>query len=138
MKFQSARIITNDIKRLVAFYEFAIGTKANWFTEDYAELKSELATLAIASTKTLGLFGGDSFAQSGTNRSVILEFKVNNVDTEFERIGPELKDVVQKPTTMPWGNRSLLMRDPDGNLVNFFTPVSPEALKRVDHVNKQN
>ena len=27
------------------------------------------------------------------------------------------------PTTMPWGNRALLFRDPDGNLVNFFTPV---------------
>jgi hypothetical protein len=28
---------------------------------------------------------------------------------------------------VPWGNRSLLFRDPDGNLVNFFTPVTPEA-----------
>jgi hypothetical protein len=28
---------------------------------------------------------------------------------------------------MPWGNRSLLFRDPDGNLVNFFTPVTPAA-----------
>jgi len=26
------------------------------------------------------------------------------------------------PTTlMPWGNRSLLLRDPDGNLVNIFS-----------------
>ena len=32
--------------------------------------------------------------------------------------------------TMPWGNRSLLFRDPDGNLVNFFTPVTPEARKK--------
>ena len=39
-------------------------------------------------------------------------------------------DLVQRPTTMPWGNRSLLFRDPDGNLINFFTPVSPEALKK--------
>ncbi len=31
---------------------------------------------------------------------------------------------------MPWGNRSLLFRDPDGNLINFFTPVTPEALRR--------
>jgi hypothetical protein len=31
---------------------------------------------------------------------------------------------------MPWGNRSLLFRDPDGNLVNFFTPVTPEAIKK--------
>jgi hypothetical protein len=30
---------------------------------------------------------------------------------------------------MPWGNRSLLFRDPDGNLVNFFTPVSAQAIK---------
>jgi hypothetical protein len=31
---------------------------------------------------------------------------------------------------MPWGNRSMLFRDPDGNLVNLFTPVTEEAIKR--------
>jgi hypothetical protein len=31
---------------------------------------------------------------------------------------------------MPWGNRSLLFRDPDGNLVNFFTPATPEAVAK--------
>ena len=29
--------------------------------------------------------------------------------------------VVLPPTTMPWGNRSTILRDPDGNLVNLFT-----------------
>ena len=33
---------------------------------------------------------------------------------------------------MPWGNRSLLFRDPDGNLVNLFSPVTPEAIKRLE------
>ena len=28
--------------------------------------------------------------------------------------------------------RSLLFRDPDGNLVNFFTPVSAEAIRKFD------
>jgi hypothetical protein len=28
---------------------------------------------------------------------------------------------------MPWGNRSVILRDPDGGLVNLFTPVTPEA-----------
>ncbi|MFT4213396.1 MAG: hypothetical protein QM622_01280 [Microbacterium sp.] len=37
---------------------------------------------------------------------------------------------VNEPTTMPWGNRSLLFRDPDGNLVNFFTPTTGEARQR--------
>ena len=31
---------------------------------------------------------------------------------------------------MPWGNRSILFRDPDGNLVNIFTPFTEEAIKR--------
>ena len=31
---------------------------------------------------------------------------------------------------MPWGNRSILFRDPDGNLVNLFTPASAEAIQR--------
>lgn len=45
-------------------------------------------------------------------------------------------DFVQPPTTMPWGkttpwgNRSLLFRDPDGNLVSFFTPVIPAAIEK--------
>ena len=38
--------------------------------------------------------------------------------------------VVQAPTTMPWGNRSLLLRDPDGALVNLFTPVTEMARKK--------
>jgi hypothetical protein len=39
-------------------------------------------------------------------------------------------DFITEPTTMPWGNRSLLFRDPDGNLVNFFTPVTPAAIAK--------
>jgi hypothetical protein len=31
---------------------------------------------------------------------------------------------------MPRGNRSLLFRDPDGNPMNFFTPVTPQAIKK--------
>ena len=39
--------------------------------------------------------------------------------------------VLYEPTIMPWGNCSILFRDPDGNLVNLFTPVTPEAIERV-------
>ena len=62
---------------------------------------------------------------------MIIEFRVDNVDDRYEAIAEFLSDaVVQVPTTMPWGNRSLLFRDPDGNLVNFFTPLTEEAFKR--------
>jgi catechol 2,3-dioxygenase-like lactoylglutathione lyase family enzyme len=60
---------------------------------------------------------------------VIIEFLVDDVDTVRQNLAGlvEAEDFVQEPTTMPWGNRSALFRDPDGNLVNFFTPVTPAA-----------
>ena len=36
-------------------------------------------------------------------------------------------EIVLEPTDMPWGNRSVILTDPDGGLVNLFTPVTPEA-----------
>jgi len=127
MIFSSIRIITADIQRLVKFYEAATGASFTWFTADFAELKTAAAALAIGSTRTLALFGGD-VAEAASNRSVIIEFRVEDVDAAYTRIPAET--VVQQPTTMPWGNRSLLFRDPDGNLVNFFTPVTADARQR--------
>ena len=57
----------------------------------------------------------------------MLEFRVDDVDAECARLR-SLQEVVLEfvmpPTTLAWGNRSIYFRDPDGNLINFFTPVS--------------
>ena len=129
MNLVSLRIITANIVTLVEFYEKATGVEAKWSTDDFAEIVTSSFTLAIGSTRTLAFFG-EGIAQPATNKSVIIEFLVENVDAEYERIKNLTDDIVQKPTTMPWGNRSLLFRDTDGNLINFFTPVSPEAIKK--------
>lgn len=125
----STRIITADITALVAFYEKATALPATWATPDFAELATPAgATLAIGSTRTVPLFAPDS-AAPGANRSVIIEFLVDDVDALWQRLAAWIpaSDVVAEPKTLPWGNRSLLVRDPDGTLVNFFTPVTPEA-----------
>jgi catechol 2,3-dioxygenase-like lactoylglutathione lyase family enzyme len=133
MNLVSVRIITADVKRLLKFYEEVTGVTPIQYTPDFAELKTQTATLAIGSTNTLQFFGGDEVAKAAQNRTAIIEFRVADVDKDYERLKAFLQPfIVQKPTTMPWGNRSLLFRDPDGNLINFFTPVSQEALKRVD------
>ncbi|WP_144110446.1 VOC family protein [Paraburkholderia sp. BCC1886] len=128
MDFVSTRIITDDIVRLVRFYE-ALGLEAKWLGEEFAELASPTCTLAIGSQRTMDMFYGGA-ATAGGNRSVILEFLVKDVDAEYRKIRTLEAEVVQEPTTQPWGNRSLLVRDPDGNLVNFFTPVTAEAMRR--------
>ncbi|KAB8191804.1 VOC family protein [Nonomuraea phyllanthi] len=122
MNFVSIRVITSDVARLVDFYERATGLAATWATEDFAELRTPGATLAIAGTRTVPLFAPGS-ARPADNHSVIIEFRVDDVDRVHRDLTGVVTDFVAGPTTMPWGNRSLLFRDPDGNLVNFFTPV---------------
>ncbi|WP_406168361.1 VOC family protein [Streptomyces canus] len=129
MDFISIRIITGDVARLVEFYERATGAQATWTNEDFAELKTAGATLAIGSTRTVPLFAPGS-ARPADNHSVITEFLVDDVDSVYNNLTGFVTDFVTKPTTMPWGNRSLLFRDPDGNLVNFFTPVTPAAIEK--------
>ena len=129
MDFVSVRIITGDMTRLVSFYEKATGVRANWFGEDFAELKTGWATLAIGSVRTVPLFAPGA-AHPADNHTVIIEFLVDDVDGVRHNLAGFIEDVIQEPTTMPWGNRSLLFRDPDGNLVNFFTPVTPAAIEK--------
>lgn len=129
MDLVSLRIITDDLEPLVEFYERVTGTVAVRYSPVFAELIFPSFTLAIGHTRTTQLFGEDS-ARPAENYSAIIEFKVVDLDREYERLQPIVREWVQKPTTMPWGNRSILCRDPDGNLVNLFTPVSEDAIKK--------
>jgi catechol 2,3-dioxygenase-like lactoylglutathione lyase family enzyme len=57
----------------------------------------------------------------------MLEFRVHDVDAEYARLRSIQEpgiEFVMPPMTLSWGNRSIYFRDPDGNLINIFTPVS--------------
>ena len=116
----SIRIITDDVDRLARFYETVTGVTPLRPAPVFAEFRTATGTIAIGSTATVSMLG-DAAPTPASNRSVIVEFLVDDVDAEFARLGTALDDVVLEPTTMPWGNRSTLFRDPDGNLVNLFT-----------------
>jgi catechol 2,3-dioxygenase-like lactoylglutathione lyase family enzyme len=129
MHFASIRIITDDVDRMVEFYEKATGQAAKRFTDDFAEIGTSTGTIAIGSTRTVRGLGAHA-PRPAANQSVIVEFRVEDVDREYENLRRYDFQFVNEPTTQPWGNRSLLFKDPDGNLVNFFTPVTPEAIQR--------
>ncbi|WP_343694675.1 VOC family protein [Flavobacterium sp.] len=136
MNLVSIRIITARLEELVKFYELITGVTAVQYTPDFAEVKTPATTLAIGSTKTLQFFGGDEVAKPAQNNSVIIEFRSDDVEQDYNRLADSLQNkIVQKPTIMPWGNKSFLFRDPDGNLVNLFTPVTKEAIAKFSSQN---
>ncbi|WP_017624083.1 VOC family protein [Nocardiopsis chromatogenes] len=129
MQLAATRIITDDVDALVAFYEAATGITAARLHPMFAEIRTPTGTLAIASSATVPLLGEDA-AEARANRSVTLDFLVDDVDAAYEALQDTVEVFVNKPTDMPWGNRSLLVRDPDGNLVNLFTPTTEAARTR--------
>lgn len=119
MKFASVRVVTGDVERLVDFYQRLSGLEAVRLADGFAEMRFEGLTLAISAEHLIKRFNAGA-AIPAANQSAILEFEVGDVDAVFERMHAAGANVVMPTTVMPWGNRSLLLRDPDGNLVNMF------------------
>ena len=119
MQLASARIITPDVDRAVAFYRRLLGVEPERLAPVFAAFRAETGTLAIGHPTTVPV-GGFGASHDG----VIVEFLEESpeaVDAAHARLGD--LDVVQVPTDMPWGNRSMLLRDPDGVLVNVYAPL---------------
>ncbi|GLS20715.1 glyoxalase [Labrys miyagiensis] len=128
MKFASTRLIAHDIKAMVSFYEMVTGRSAEWLAPQFAEIVTPSATLAIGSAETVALFKQGS-AEPGANRTAIIEFMSEDVDGDFARLNDRV-DVVHEPKMMPWGNRSVQFRDPEGTIVALFMPVTEAAKQR--------
>lgn len=122
MRFASTRLVTEDVPRLAAFYAELLGVESQG-SGDYVELRPAGAILAIASRRAAEQMHGGAWP-AGANRSAILEFEVVDVDAERARIDGLVREWLQQPRDMPWGNRSMLFRDPDGNPINIFSPPS--------------
>jgi uncharacterized glyoxalase superfamily protein PhnB len=110
-----------DVTKLTRFYANVSQSKAEIVSSGYVQFQSEAcegsAIVELASTRAYG----EGVAESGANRSVILDFEVDNVDAEYERLQESVSDWVMPPKVMPWGARAIVFRDPDGNLVNMYS-----------------
>lgn len=128
MKFASIRLIAADVNALVAFYEMVTGCQARWLAPVFAEIETSGATLAIGAVETVALWKEGS-AEPGANRTAYLEFQVEDIDAEYERLKDDVS-LVHELKMMPWGNKTFQFRDPEGTAVSLYMPATDEAKKR--------
>jgi len=131
VQLASVRVITDDLPRLVRFYEVLTGATPQYLTEDFVELVTPSATFALSTPERVA-FITDNPPRAAANHTAIVEFVVVDVESLLAQMKTELGDdldIVQEPTLMPWGNLSVLIRDPEGSLINLYTPVTPQALQ---------
>lgn len=131
MKLVSMRLIVQDIKKAVEFYELVTGYQAEWLAPVSVEIITPVPVpvLAIGSVETV-VFFKENCAQPASNQSAILEFMVDDIDKEFFRLKEFGNEFFHEPKNMPWGNRTMQIRDPEGTLISFFTPVTDTAINR--------
>ena len=131
VQLASVRVITDDLPQLVRFYEVLTGATPQYLTDDFVELVTPSATFALSTPERVA-FITDNPPRAAANRTAIVEFVVQDVESLLTLMKTELGDdldIVQAPTMMPWGNMSVLIRDPEGSLINLYTPVTPQALQ---------
>jgi len=128
MKFASTRLIAADIKAMVSFYEMVTGLSAEWLAPVFAEIVTPAATLAIGAVETVALWKEGS-AEPGANRTAYIEFQVEDIDADYERLKDKVP-LVHELKTMPWGNKTFQFRDPEGTAVSLYMPATEAARKR--------
>jgi uncharacterized glyoxalase superfamily protein PhnB len=120
----NARIVTDNVAGLAGFYATVIGGRVVP-NDYYVELPTGGATLALCRRTFTEADGCGAPLPATSAERVILDFEVDDVDAAHARLVPLGVTWVMAPTDQPWGARSAMFRDPDGNLVNLFTRRAP-------------
>jgi predicted enzyme related to lactoylglutathione lyase len=114
--------VTDDVEGLAAFYARLVGTPVA-LNEYYVEVPTGALSVGFSKCRFTE-YGEDQAARPEGQQprdEMILDFMAGDVDAEYERIAALGVGWVMLPTTQPWGNRSMIFRDPRGNLISVFS-----------------
>ncbi|MDX9853308.1 MAG: VOC family protein [Tenuifilaceae bacterium] len=133
MKFSNVRLLVKDYKKCFMFYTEQLGFEPLWGDENgcYASFKvaDGMEGLAIfVSDYMAPTVGNEEKTQPiGYREKSLISFEVENVDDTYRALLGKGISFINKPIDMPdWGMRVVHLRDPEENLIEFFTPLATQ------------
>jgi predicted enzyme related to lactoylglutathione lyase len=120
MELVQCRMVTDDVEGLAGFYArlLAVSATLNGY---YVEIPAGSASVGFSRRRFTEHRDADGRSARTRRDGIILDFGVGDVDAEYPRIAALGVNWVMPPTTQPWGSRSMMFRDPAGNLVNVLS-----------------
>jgi predicted enzyme related to lactoylglutathione lyase len=120
MELFQGRIVTHDVEGLADFYSKLLEVAVP-LNEFYVEIPAGSLSVGFSKcrfTEEHSRPGSCSTSLTARPGEVILDFVVDDVDAECQRIDALGVEWVLPPTTQPWGRRAMLFRDAEGHLLN--------------------
>jgi len=131
MKFSNVRLLVKDYKKCFKFYTEQLGLEPLGGDENgcYASFKVADGIEGFAiffSDFMASAVGNDEKTQPvGYREKSMVVFEVENVDDTYQAFLEKGINFINEPTDMPdWGMKVVHLRDPEDNLIEFFTPLA--------------
>jgi lactoylglutathione lyase len=123
-----AILFVTDLERAVSFYRDVIGLPLRFAAEAYAEFAVEGAKFALFPRRELpSLIGIEAPSDPVPWPQGEVAFFVEDVDADYVRLQAAGVRVLAAPTDRPWGERTLHVADPDGNVIELTRAKLPRA-----------
>ena len=117
-------IQTDDVEGTAEFYKTHFGFVSRFDSDWYIHLQSETdehVNLAILQHdhETIPAAG------RGKTSGVILNFEIEDVDTEYDKIKAAGVSIVKELQDEAFGQRHFIAQDPNGILIDVIKPIPP-------------
>lgn len=108
MRIGEVSLLTNNVIALANFYKTLLQTE-NGSNDDIHQ--------TIISEETMLTVYNDGSVKNNTNQNICLAFTVDDINKEYDKLDKLGVDIIEKPTSRPWGAINMSFYDPDRNIV---------------------
>jgi lactoylglutathione lyase len=127
MKFINVRLLVSDITAAIRFWRDVMGLRMTYGDEaiGYAYFETDSAGVELLTREGFAAALGET-ASTPTPQGhlAVLVFRVDDVDTAYADFVQRGATAVARPQDRaPWGVRSAHLSDPDGNIVELYSPL---------------
>lgn len=123
MKRAFTNLLSDDVKQSAQFYESLLGLKRHFDSDWFVILvHDELNGFEFGILQKTHEIVPAAIRNSPSG--LIVTFVVDDCESVFAKATQSGADILQPPTDMPYGQRRLLLRDPDGTVVDISSPIT--------------
>lgn len=125
MQRSFVNILSDTVCETAKFYEELLGLKRHFESDWFVILTHEGNT-----SFEYGILQRDHAlvppeARAASAGGLIMTFVVEDCDQVYEIAKKMRVSVVQKPTDMPYGQRRMVLKDPEGTVLDISAPTAP-------------